>query len=172
MFYAYSTFSCSLFGIEQVNFNMILKWVNFQATNLGVIRKCPTIIKLHFNQERSDFRYPCAGHARGGTCQSLPGTTCLPMFWAYNSVAVAVFHFFWKPPRAIDRLELSKYRSEPDIYQSVANNPSKKPLSLDSALALDPSRVPPVAYQCVQLAMKCVKKPDWQWKCWVQLSKT
>jgi photosystem I P700 chlorophyll a apoprotein A1 len=43
------------------------------------------------------FRYPCDGPGRGGTCQISPWDHIyLGVFWAYNSIAVAIFHFFWK----------------------------------------------------------------------------
>jgi photosystem I P700 chlorophyll a apoprotein A1 len=43
------------------------------------------------------FRYPCDGPGRGGTCQISPfDHVFLGLFWAYNSVAVMIFHFFWK----------------------------------------------------------------------------
>ena len=43
------------------------------------------------------FRYPCDGPGRGGTCQVSPWDHIfLTLFWAYNSVAVSVFHYHWK----------------------------------------------------------------------------
>jgi photosystem I P700 chlorophyll a apoprotein A1 len=43
------------------------------------------------------FRYPCDGPGRGGTCQVSPWDHIfLGIFWGYNSLAIVVFHFFWK----------------------------------------------------------------------------
>jgi photosystem I P700 chlorophyll a apoprotein A1 len=43
------------------------------------------------------FRYPCDGPGRGGTCQiSGWDSLFLCSFWAYNAIAVIVFHTFWK----------------------------------------------------------------------------
>ena len=43
------------------------------------------------------FRYPCDGPGRGGTCQVSPWDHIyLTLFWAYNSILVAVFHYYWK----------------------------------------------------------------------------
>lgn len=41
--------------------------------------------------------YPCDGPGRGGTCQISPyDHIYLSVFWAYNSVSIVVFHYFWK----------------------------------------------------------------------------
>jgi photosystem I P700 chlorophyll a apoprotein A1 len=41
--------------------------------------------------------YPCDGPGRGGTCQISPyDHIYLAAFWAYNSVSIVVFHYFWK----------------------------------------------------------------------------
>jgi photosystem I P700 chlorophyll a apoprotein A1 len=41
--------------------------------------------------------YPCDGPGRGGTCQISPyDHIYLAVFWAYNSVSIVVFHYFWK----------------------------------------------------------------------------
>jgi photosystem I P700 chlorophyll a apoprotein A1 len=41
--------------------------------------------------------YPCDGPGRGGTCQLSPyDHIYLAAFWAYNSVSVVLFHYFWK----------------------------------------------------------------------------
>ena len=43
------------------------------------------------------FRYPCDGPGRGGTCQISPWDHIfLGIFWAYNTISMAVFHFLWK----------------------------------------------------------------------------
>jgi len=43
------------------------------------------------------FRYPCDGPGRGGTCQISPWDHIfLALFWAYNAIAVVVFHYYWK----------------------------------------------------------------------------
>jgi photosystem I P700 chlorophyll a apoprotein A1 len=43
------------------------------------------------------FRYPCDGPGRGGTCQISPWDHIfLALFWAYNTIAVVVFHYYWK----------------------------------------------------------------------------
>lgn len=43
------------------------------------------------------FRYPCDGPGRGGTCQISPWDhVFLSLFWAYNTISVVVFHFYWK----------------------------------------------------------------------------
>ena len=43
------------------------------------------------------FRFPCDGPGRGGTCQvSAWDHIFLGLFWMYNSIAIVIFHFFWK----------------------------------------------------------------------------
>lgn len=43
------------------------------------------------------FRFPCDGPGRGGTCQvSGWDHIFLGLFWMYNSLSVAIFHFSWK----------------------------------------------------------------------------
>nr|UIR90965.1 photosystem I P700 chlorophyll A apoprotein A1 [Pterocladiella sp. 13] len=43
------------------------------------------------------FRFPCDGPGRGGTCQvSGWDHVFLGLFWMYNSLSVAIFHFSWK----------------------------------------------------------------------------
>lgn len=43
------------------------------------------------------FRFPCDGPGRGGTCQvSGWDHIFLGLFWMYNSIAMVIFHFFWK----------------------------------------------------------------------------
>ena len=43
------------------------------------------------------FRFPCDGPGRGGTCQvSAWDHIFLGLFWMYNSLAMVIFHFFWK----------------------------------------------------------------------------
>nr|UIB38800.1 photosystem I P700 apoprotein A1 [Trentepohlia sp. YN1242] len=43
------------------------------------------------------FRFPCDGPGRGGTCQvSAWDHVFLGLFWMYNAVSVAIFHFSWK----------------------------------------------------------------------------
>nr|YP_009145531.1 photosystem I P700 apoprotein A1 [Trachelomonas volvocina]AKL82444.1 photosystem I P700 apoprotein A1 [Trachelomonas volvocina] len=43
------------------------------------------------------FRFPCDGPGRGGTCQvSAWDHVFLGLFWMYNSLSVALFHFSWK----------------------------------------------------------------------------
>nr|BED43211.1 photosystem I P700 chlorophyll a apoprotein A1 [Pyropia sp. Myanmar_A]BED43408.1 photosystem I P700 chlorophyll a apoprotein A1 [Pyropia sp. Myanmar_B]BED43605.1 photosystem I P700 chlorophyll a apoprotein A1 [Pyropia sp. Myanmar_C] len=43
------------------------------------------------------FRFPCDGPGRGGTCQvSGWDHVFLGVFWMYNSLSVAIFHFSWK----------------------------------------------------------------------------
>merc|ERR1712050_221068 len=43
------------------------------------------------------FRFPCDGPGRGGTCQvSAWDHVFLGLFWVYNCISVAIFHFSWK----------------------------------------------------------------------------
>lgn len=43
------------------------------------------------------FRYACDGPGRGGTCQVSPWDHLyLAVFWVYNALSVACFHYFWK----------------------------------------------------------------------------
>lgn len=43
------------------------------------------------------FRFPCDGPGRGGTCQvSGWDHVFLGLFWMYNALSVAIFHFSWK----------------------------------------------------------------------------
>jgi photosystem I P700 chlorophyll a apoprotein A1 len=43
------------------------------------------------------FRFPCDGPGRGGTCQvSAWDHVFLGLFWMYNSLSIAIFHFSWK----------------------------------------------------------------------------
>merc|ERR1719333_447315 len=43
------------------------------------------------------FRFPCDGPGRGGTCQISPWDHIfLSLFWSYNTIAVVVFHYYWK----------------------------------------------------------------------------
>jgi photosystem I P700 chlorophyll a apoprotein A1 len=43
------------------------------------------------------FRFPCDGPGRGGTCQvSGWDHNFLGLFWMYNCISVALFHFSWK----------------------------------------------------------------------------
>ena len=43
------------------------------------------------------FRFPCDGPGRGGTCQvSSWDHIFLGLFWMYNSLSIAIFHFSWK----------------------------------------------------------------------------
>ena len=43
------------------------------------------------------FRFPCDGPGRGGTCQvSGWDHVFLGLFWMYNALSVALFHFSWK----------------------------------------------------------------------------
>ena len=43
------------------------------------------------------FRFPCDGPGRGGTCQvSAWDHVFLGLFWMYNALSVAIFHFSWK----------------------------------------------------------------------------
>jgi photosystem I P700 chlorophyll a apoprotein A1 len=43
------------------------------------------------------FRFPCDGPGRGGTCQiSGWDHVFLGLFWMYNSLSIAIFHFSWK----------------------------------------------------------------------------
>lgn len=43
------------------------------------------------------FRFPCDGPGRGGTCQvSGWDHVFLGLFWMYNSLSIALFHFSWK----------------------------------------------------------------------------
>lgn len=43
------------------------------------------------------FRYPCDGPGRGGTCQVSPWDHIyLALFWMYNTLAIVLFHYFWK----------------------------------------------------------------------------
>jgi photosystem I P700 chlorophyll a apoprotein A1 len=43
------------------------------------------------------FRFPCDGPGRGGTCQvSGWDHVFLALFWMFNTIAIAVYHFSWK----------------------------------------------------------------------------
>jgi photosystem I P700 chlorophyll a apoprotein A1 len=43
------------------------------------------------------FAFPCDGPGRGGTCQvSGWDHVFLGLFWMYNSLSIAIFHFSWK----------------------------------------------------------------------------
>ena len=43
------------------------------------------------------WRYPCDGPGRGGTCQVSPyDHVYLTIFWVYNIILIAVFHYIWK----------------------------------------------------------------------------
>ena len=43
------------------------------------------------------FRFPCDGPGRGGTCQvSAWDHVFLGLFWMYNALSIAIFHFSWK----------------------------------------------------------------------------
>lgn len=43
------------------------------------------------------FRFPCDGPGRGGTCQvSGWDHVFLGLFWYFNTIAIAVYHFSWK----------------------------------------------------------------------------
>jgi photosystem I P700 chlorophyll a apoprotein A1 len=43
------------------------------------------------------WRYPCDGPGRGGTCQISPyDHLYLALLWAYNSLSIVLFHYFWK----------------------------------------------------------------------------
>jgi photosystem I P700 chlorophyll a apoprotein A1 len=43
------------------------------------------------------FRFPCDGPGRGGTCQvSAWDHVYLGLFWMFNTIAIAVYHFSWK----------------------------------------------------------------------------
>jgi photosystem I P700 chlorophyll a apoprotein A1 len=43
------------------------------------------------------FRFPCDGPGRGGTCQvSGWDHVYLGLFWMFNTIAIAVYHFSWK----------------------------------------------------------------------------
>lgn len=53
--------------------------------------------RLVSDKHNLGFRYPCDGPGRGGTCQISPWDHIfLAMFWSYNSISIAVFHFYWK----------------------------------------------------------------------------
>lgn len=53
--------------------------------------------RLVSDKSSLDFRYPCDGPGRGGTCQvSGWDHIFLSLFWMYNSVAIVIFHFYWK----------------------------------------------------------------------------
>lgn len=55
------------------------------------------------------FRFPCDGPGRGGTCQvSGWDHVFLGLFWMYNSLSIALFHFSWK--------------MQSDIWGSVSQN--------------------------------------------------
>nr|YP_009541732.1 photosystem I P700 chlorophyll a apoprotein A1 [Synarthrophyton chejuense]AYR05741.1 photosystem I P700 chlorophyll a apoprotein A1 [Synarthrophyton chejuense] len=55
------------------------------------------------------FRFPCDGPGRGGTCQvSGWDHVFLGLFWMYNSLSVALFHFSWK--------------MQSDVWGSVSQN--------------------------------------------------
>lgn len=49
------------------------------------------------DKSKLGFRFPCDGPGRGGTCQvSAWDHIFLGLFWMYNSLSVALFHFSWK----------------------------------------------------------------------------
>jgi len=53
--------------------------------------------RLVNDKYKLDFRYPCDGPGRGGTCQISPWDHIfLGLFWMYNSISVVIFHFFWE----------------------------------------------------------------------------
>uniref|UniRef100_UPI002FE4FA80 Photosystem I PsaA n=1 Tax=Amphidinium carterae TaxID=2961 RepID=UPI002FE4FA80 len=53
--------------------------------------------RLVNDKYKLDFRYPCDGPGRGGTCQISPWDhVFLGLFWMYNSISVVIFHFFWE----------------------------------------------------------------------------
>nr|YP_010471089.1 photosystem I P700 apoprotein A1 [Synarthrophyton patena]UVF62918.1 photosystem I P700 apoprotein A1 [Synarthrophyton patena] len=55
------------------------------------------------------FRFPCDGPGRGGTCQvSGWDHVFLGLFWMYNSLSIALFHFSWK--------------MQSDVWGSVSQN--------------------------------------------------
>nr|YP_009660620.1 photosystem I P700 chlorophyll a apoprotein A1 [Corallina chilensis]QCS25568.1 photosystem I P700 chlorophyll a apoprotein A1 [Corallina chilensis] len=55
------------------------------------------------------FRFPCDGPGRGGTCQvSGWDHVFLGLFWMYNSLSIALFHFSWK--------------MQSDVWGSVSTN--------------------------------------------------
>ena len=55
------------------------------------------------------FRFPCDGPGRGGTCQvSGWDHVFLGLFWMYNSLSIAIFHFSWK--------------MQSDVWGSIGNN--------------------------------------------------
>ena len=55
------------------------------------------------------FRFPCDGPGRGGTCQvSGWDHVFLGLFWMYNCLSVALFHFSWK--------------MQSDVWGSVSSN--------------------------------------------------
>ena len=59
------------------------------------------------------FRYPCDGPGRGGTCQISPWDHIyLALFWMYNSLGVALFHYFWK--------------MQSDVWAFIYNIPKQK----------------------------------------------
>lgn len=55
------------------------------------------------------FRFPCDGPGRGGTCQvSGWDHVFLGLFWMYNSLSIAIFHFSWK--------------MQSDVWGSISNS--------------------------------------------------
>ena len=49
------------------------------------------------DKARLGFRFPCDGPGRGGTCQvSAWDHVFLGLFWMYNCISIAIFHFSWK----------------------------------------------------------------------------
>ena len=53
--------------------------------------------KMVSDKQSLEYRYPCDGPGRGGTCQISPWDhTYVGMFWMYNTIAVVIFHFYWK----------------------------------------------------------------------------
>ena len=54
-------------------------------------------LRLVSDKSLFNFRYPCDGPGRGGTCQiSFWDHLYLAMFWSYNLFSIIVFHYFWK----------------------------------------------------------------------------
>jgi photosystem I P700 chlorophyll a apoprotein A1 len=53
--------------------------------------------RLNSDKLELGWRYPCDGPGRGGTCQISPyDHLYLALFWAYNSLSIILFHYFWK----------------------------------------------------------------------------
>ena len=97
-----STLTINTLGVE-------LSTADFMVTHIHAFTIHTTVLilvkgllfsrssRLVNDKYKLDFRYPCDGPGRGGTCQISPWDHIfLGLFWMYNSISVVIFHFFWE----------------------------------------------------------------------------